>query len=473
MRRPTFIILCCIGFIVGVLLGYYFKFDLTIWWLLFVALALVSSVLIKGNIKIIPALMVMVILGLGIITLRIDKIAKTSISYKLFQQTSIEGTVVGDPYWDQERNYVFVVNKLIIDGKASEDSIKVKTFSSFAKEGNRVRLDGKIFPSQAKPGYVMSYAKVAVVDGSQPVMVKIKNKFYEGADIAIGGEPANFIKGVLVGARSSLSKNIQGTLNATGLSHVVAVSGYNLTILVVIFQRLLRKRWAWGSLILSLVFVWIFVVITGGSASILRAAIMASIFLVASYYGRPLSIFVCISLTAVVTLIINPTSIVEDVGWQLSFLSLTGIVVLAPVLQKFLPKKPKLLWEVIVITLAAQIATVPYLLYMFGKYSAVAFLANTLVMPIVPILMLFGFVLSILGLFMPNFAHMIGGILAKAINYIFEFLQALQSIDKLTIQFTPNLAALIIWYACLALIGLVVYHKRIAVSFQKKQELVK
>ena len=341
MRRPTFIILCCIGFIVGVLLGYYFKFDLTIWWLLFVALAIFSPVLIKGNIKIIPALMVMVILGLGIITLRIDKIAKTSISYKLFQQTSIEGTVVGDPYWDQERNYVFVVNKLIIDGKASEDSIKVKTFSSFAKEGNRVRLDGKIFPSQAKPGYVMSYAKVAVVDDSQPVMVKIKNKFYEGADIAIGGEPANFIKGVLVGARSSLSKNIQDTLNATGLSHVVAVSGYNLTILVVIFQRLLRKRWAWGSLILSLVFVWIFVVITGGSASILRAAIMASIFLVASYYGRPLSIFVCISLTAVVTLIINPASIVEDVGWQLSFLSLTGIVVLAPVIQKFLPKKPK------------------------------------------------------------------------------------------------------------------------------------
>lgn len=454
-------------------MGYYFKFDLSLWWIVFIVLALSSTLLTKGAIKILPALLTVLIVGISLMTLRINMTANSSVSYKLFQKTTVEGTVVGDPYWDQERNYVFVVNNLIIDGRASEDSIKVKTFSSFIKEGNRVRLEGKIFPSLAKPGYSMSYAKVIILDDSQPVLVKIKNKFFEGAEIAIGGEPANFIKGIIVGARSSLAKDLQGTLNATGLSHVVAVSGYNLTIIVVVLQRLLKRRWAWGSLVLCLTLIWVFVAITGGSASILRAAIMASVFLVAGYYGRPLSIFVCISLTAVATLAINPTSMVEDVGWQLSFLSLTGIVVLAPVLQKILPKKPKLFWEVVVITLAAQLATVPYLLYVFGKYSAVAFLANTLIMPIVPILMLLGFFASLLGLIMPNSAHLLGSILAAAINHIFELLRALQRIDRLTLQLSPSLLTLIIWYFCLFIVGIVVYHKRLPSSFQENQELIK
>lgn len=473
MRRPTLIILSCIGFILGILLGYYFKFDLNIWWFVFLIVSLASVFILSKKLKVISSFLMMLVLAIVIMTSRINYIAKNGISDKLFIKSSVSGKVTGDPYWDKDRNYVFTISNLKIDGKPRAESIKVKTFSSAVKEGNMVMVEGKIYPTMAKPGYVLTYAKVSVIDNSQPILVQAKNLLYKGADISIGGEPANFIKGILVGARTSLSQDLQDTLNSTGLSHVVAVSGYNLTILVVVLQKLLRKKWAWGSLVFSLVLVWSFVLLTGGSASILRAAIMASLFLIASYYGRAMSIFACISLTALITLLINPMALTEDVGWQLSFLSLTGIVVIAPALEKLLPKKPKTFFEIVSITLAAQIATVPYLLYLFGSYSAVAFIANTLIMPIIPILMLIGFVLAIMGLLLPEASVFLGSLVAQSVNYIFDFLKYLQYQQAFQIKSSPDLLVLGLWYFCILFVGLVVYNKGISSSFQKHQELVK
>ena len=473
MRRPTIILLAGSGFIIGILAGYYFRFETNYWWILFLMISLVGIFIVSKNYKFIPTCLMMVALGIVTITSRINYISQNGVSDKLFIKTSVVGRVVGDPYWDKDRNYVFTINEITIEGKQKADIIKVKTFSSAVKEGNLVKVEGKIYPSLAKPGYAMTYAKVSLLDKSQPFLVIIKNKLYQGADVAIGGEPANFIKGLLVGARTSLSQDSQDTLNSTGLSHVVAVSGYNLTILVVVLQRILKKKWAWGSLVLSLGLVWGFVLLTGGSASILRAAIMASVFLVASYYGRPLSIFACISLAAVITLMINPVAIAEDIGWQLSFLSLSGIVILSPVIEKVLPKKPRLFSEIIAITLAAQIATLPYILYLFGNYTLLAFVANTMIMPAIPILMLLGFISSILGLTVPNTSQIIGGVLFRIINYIFDFLKYLQSQEAFRINSQPSIVIIGIWYLCIVILGFIVYNKGMASSFQKSQELVK
>ena len=473
MRRPTLIILSCIGFILGILQGYNFIYEVSYLWFIFIFISIVSAILANNKYKFIPLFLMMFILGIICITGRINFISQNSISDKLFIKSKIEGVVIGDPYWDKDRNYVFTISDLKVDGKSKAESIKIKTFSSAVKEGNLVEVEGKLFPSLAKPGYVMSYAKINIINSTQPILVQVKNKLYSGADIAIGGEEANFIKGILVGARSSLAQDYQETLNSTGLSHVVAVSGYNLTILVVILQKLLRKKWAWGGLIISLVVVWGFCLLTGGSASILRAAIMASVFLIASYYGRPVSIFVCISLTALITLFINPFALADDIGWQLSFLSLTGIVLLSPALQKLLPKKPKLLFEVISITLAAQIATVPYILYIFGSYSTLAFLANTILMPFIPLLMLIGFMASILGLMLPGQSYILGGYISSLIKYIFDFLRYLQFQDAFKVSSPPSLFVIALWYLFILIIGLIVYNKGLVSSFQKHQELVK
>ena len=200
---------------------------------------------------------------------------------------------------------------------------------------------------------------------------------------------------------------------------------------------------------------------------------MASVFLVASYYGRDIGIFVCIAITAVITLLYAPSAVIDDIGWQLSFLSLTGIVVLSPAIQRLLPKKPKLLVEIVSITLAAQIATVPYLLYVFGSYSMVAFVANTVLMPLIPLLMLVGFTVSIMGLVAPNYAYILGRPIAGMINYIFDFLYYLQNKDSLRINYAPNITIIVSRYLLLVVIGFIVYSKGLSSPFQKHQELVK
>lgn len=476
MRRPTVIILCCIAFLVGTLLGYFFLFQPNKIWIAFSVFALFSAAIASKKTRSIPLLCIAVVAGITLITYHQNYKLTHGLSHSVYEKVEVVGTINGDPYWDKDKNYVFSIAGLKVNGVDKFGELKIKTFSAAGKEGNRVIVKGKIFPIRAKPGYQISYANVEILNSSQSFLVQTKQLLYSGADRALDQTTAGFIKGILVGARSSLPQTAQDTLNSIGLSHIVAVSGYNLTILVVILQRLLRKKWLWGSLMLSLILVWSFTLLTGGSASIVRAAIMATAFLVASYYGRPLSIFTCISLTAAITLLFNPAAAIEDIGWQLSFLSLTGIVILTPVIQKALPKKTKLLSELIAVTLAAQIATIPYILYLFGSYSVLALLANFIVMPIVPLLMLAGFMVALAGIFIPNYAYLLGQPINWVVGELFKFLTYLQAQQGFVVTNKPQIITLVIWYLCLAVFGVIVYHRRLTsplLTFQSPDQMLK
>jgi hypothetical protein len=134
-----------------------------------------------------------------------------------------------------------------VNGQAKTGELKVKTFSGTVAEGNTVKVAGKVFPTRAKPGYQISYAQVELLKAEQPFLVQLKQTFYKGIDRSLPDPTAGFVKGILVGARTSLPQASQDMLNGIGLSHVVAVSGYNLTILVVLMQRILKRKWRWGS----------------------------------------------------------------------------------------------------------------------------------------------------------------------------------------------------------------------------------
>jgi len=476
MRRPTLIIVSCLSYVLGIVAGYNFLFETNIYWLAFIILAITSSFLLKNIIKALPLVLAGFCLGIIMLNSHINTLAERGLSSYYYQKVEITGTVKGDPYWDEDKNYVFIISNVMVEGQNKYGEMRVKTFSSFAKEGYVVRVKGKLYPTLAKPGSQISFATVELLRVHTPPLVQIKNYFYSGLDRALNQDSANFMKGILIGSRSLLGKNIQDTLNSVGLSHIIAVSGYNLTILVVLLQRILRRRWAWGGLVLSLVVVWVFTLLVGASASITRAAIMATVFLIASYYGRPVGIFTCISLTAAITLAFNPTAVIEDVGWQLSFLSLLGIIIISPIIIKALPKKLTLLNEAIAITIAAQIATVPYLLFVFGKFSLASLISNIILMPIIPILMLVGFVVAIIGIFLPNHAYMLGAPINKAVELIFDFLKFLQSKSNLVVSIQPKIITLIAWYLALAMLGVIVYHRRLydeLFAFHNKPKMLK
>ena len=163
----------------------------------------------------------------------------------------------------------------------------------------------------------------------------------------------------------------------------------------------------------------IFMSLTGLSPSMLRAGLVTILSLITWYYGRKIHPFVLLPLAATITLIINPQFGWNDLGWQLSFLSFIGVIVLAPLLQKFFfgNKPPGTLRQIVGETLSAQIMTLPVLIAAFGAVSNVALIANVMILPFVPLAMLLVFVSGILSTI-----PLIGGLIAILATYLLKYM---------------------------------------------------
>jgi len=119
-----------------------------------------------------------------------------------------------------------------------------------------------------------------------------------------------------------------------GLTHIIAVSGYNLTIILHAGKRLLGKRSKRISTFLSLALIAVFLLLAGASASIVRAAIVSVLSIAAGYYGRTFKPLNLIVLAAAITAWANPVYVWSDVSWYLSFLAFYGVMVVSPLIQK-------------------------------------------------------------------------------------------------------------------------------------------
>jgi competence protein ComEC len=238
------------------------------------------------------------------------------------------------------------------------------------------------------------------------LMLGIKNKITTQMR-RLWPEPDNsLMAGILYGARSGLPADLTTNFSRTGVTHIVAVSGYNVSIIVVvlnaalIYLGLLRKQSFWMLVFLIVAFVFF----TGASASVVRAGVMAVIVLLSQYVGRLSAVGRVLVYAVVIMLFLNPYLLMWDAGFQLSFLSTLGLVYLSPVISTWVEKKMPVrnnyllgMQEVLLTTIAAIGATLPLIMYQFGRFSVVAPLVNVLVLWIIPWLMLFGFLSLILS----------------------------------------------------------------------------
>ena len=377
------------------------------------------------------------------------------------QKISVVGQVEGEPRWDEYRNYVFYLSDSVVDGVKVNGLVRIKAITGNVSEGQVVRASGKLKVGQGKAETYISFAQTEVVDRSKPINIQIKQIFTKGLQTTLPNDSAAFMSGILIGSRSALPKVLTDILIALGLSHIVAVSGYNLTILVGFLNKRFAKNWRWGGLVTSLWIILGFVIISGASASILRAGIMSAVFLVANHYGRRLNLIVCLCITAVVMILIQPQSILSDIGWQLSFLSLFGITMLAPKISKLLPSKPRLLNDILSVTLAAQIATAGLVIYKFDQISVLAPLSNLIIIPLIPSLMLLGVIAALFGLVLPQFAYLFfGRFIHIVFTTIFDFLTYLSKWQVSVIQFNNfSVWAVVIYYAVICIVALLVRSK--------------
>lgn len=236
----------------------------------------------------------------------------------------------------------------------------------------------------------------------QSALFRIKNGMVDNLRKVLPLDKAALASGILLGEREEFSDELKDAMAKSGTTHIVALSGYNVSIIAILISSLLgnfisRKK----SFYISIVAIIAFVLMTGAEASVVRAAIMGIIALVATQSSRIHSVRNAITLTAFAMLLFNPTLLVFDVGFQFSFLALLGLIYIEPRLralfgirrgQKISGWKNNLLQ-----TASAQIAVAPVALYTFGYISVFSLAANVLIMEFIPITMALAFLTAVSG----------------------------------------------------------------------------
>lgn len=215
-----------------------------------------------------------------------------------------------------------------------------------------------------------------------------KNWLVEQISDVLPEQEASLGTAYLLGEKDSLSTEFKDYLRIAGLSHIVVASGAHLSIIVGFVRKFFGKLSRRFGLIFGLIFVLIFMSLVGFTPSILRAGIMTFLSLAAWYVGRKFEPWKLILITAAITLLIDPR-LIADVGWQLSFASFAGIMLLGPSLIRYFygDKKPKFFGSMIITTLAANLLVAPISFYYFGSISLISVIANIIILPTLPFAM--------------------------------------------------------------------------------------
>lgn len=270
--------------------------------------------------------------------------------------------------------------------------------------------------------------ELLATDRGSPILsflFSLKERIVAVFQTTLPPQEAAFLSGITLGERAEFSKEFKEAMSRSGTTHLVALSGYNISILVLVMFSLLRYFFSppatfWTTLLIIIGFV----LMTGAEASVVRAAIMGSLILLAERVGRARSMRNIIALAALTMILANPNVLRFDIGFQLSFFALLGIVYLMPALRSFFMRDDKpdfgfLNWrENLLTTSSAQLAVIPLLLFYFQTFSLLSLVANILILELIPFLMLFGFMSGFSGLFFSPFSHLLALFIHIPLSYI-------------------------------------------------------
>jgi competence protein ComEC len=459
-RRTTLITIFCLAVLSGIGLARRINLGFEFWYPL---LVLPWLFLIKT--KNITALILVVALGLslglwrgGIYMQKLNEIKSLTT-----QKVTMTATATTDSTYGNRSQIEFIANKADLvypQHKPLAGNFKISGFGvPMVYRGDRVQVSGKLYPMRGSNQGRIAYAKLERTSTSNSPIHDITRKFNAGMQSALPEPQASFALGLLIGQRTNLPQDLVLALTAVGLVHIVAVSGYNLTIIVRGVGRL-RLGSKYQKLVVSLALIAIFILVTGFSASIVRAAIVSILSLWAWYYGRKIKPLVLISFAAALTGLWNPFYVWSDIGWYLSFLAFFGVLVIAPlVAARLFTRKPKLITMVVIETLAAEIMTLPLILMTFSQLSLVALLANVLVVPLVPLAMLLSTIAGAAGAIAPQLAGWLAWPARLLLTYMLDIVNLLSNVPSVFIRRSISLSYMVGIYIFVVAIVFIAHKK--------------
>jgi competence protein ComEC len=400
------------------------------------------------------------VLGAGRLLLAVPHFDETSLAtYNDAGWVALEGVVVGEP---DEREYhtnlrVRAERLALPDGTELEvDGLVLVKTGRYPQRyyGDRVRVEGfletpPVFEEFSYREYLARQSIHSLIQRAQVTLLAEKQanpllyhllafKRYAQSTIAnILPEPqAALLTGILLGVETGIPDELMDDFSATGTTHIIAISGFNITIIAGIFAGLARRlfgrrRATW----VAIAGVAVYTVFVGASAAVVRAALMGVLYLWARHLGR--ASFAPVSLAAATVLMtaLNPYTL-WDAGFQLSAAATAGLVLYTEPLERCFEraltrvtsaeraqKIVGLVSEALIVTLAAQVTTLPIILSTFGRLSLLTLLTNFLILPVQSYVMIFGGFAMLLGLAVQPLGQVAGWIAWVFLTYTIEMVR--------------------------------------------------
>jgi len=368
------------------------------------------------------------LIGFALGTFRMDLFASGGehavLDAHVGERVALVGEIVREPDPRALRT-LLTVRVSMVEGEEADGLVLVSAerFPIF-QYGDMVSVEGELtLPESFEgefgrtfdyPGYLasrgihhtVSFADVSLLlrgEGGMPLLphlYTLKAHFMRSIEDALPEPQAGLAEGLTLGVKRALGEDLEAAFRTTGIIHIVVLSGYNVTIVVEAVMRLLSFFFALRArIVFGVMAIVAFAFLVGLSATVVRASLMAVLVLVARATGRTYEVTRALVIAALAMLIWNPSLLVHDPGFQLSFLATLGLILVGPLIERRLGLLPTRLQvrEFVTATLATQLMVLPVLLYSIGELSLVSVPVNVLVLVAVPAAMLLTFFTAVAG----------------------------------------------------------------------------
>ena len=421
--RDKILFLSCFGFVLGVLIRSFVFVNISV--ILFLGILAFTiifffTLISKNKWGVISGIFILAF-SLGLLRFHIaDKSMPVFFEAQMDESVSLSGLVVDEPDF-RENNQKLTVE--VVAGNEQTRVLVTVDFSEYFKYGDSISFSGKLqkpenfvtdqgkefdyvnYLRKDKIQYLMSYPEVEIIERGGGNFIKralfaLKGKFLEKINYSIREPESLLMGGLILGERGAFDEDLRRALVDTGTIHIVALSGYNVTIVAEWIMKIfsfLPTNFAFGAGVLGIL---LFVIMSGGGSTAIRAGTMAVLALVARATGRNYDVARALVLAGVIMIFLNPFVLVFDVSFQLSFIATMAVIFLAPRIEKYfswVPERFKMR-DIVSVTLAAYLFVLPFILYKMGNLSLVALPANILILPFIPFTMALGFFTGLAGI---------------------------------------------------------------------------
>ncbi len=280
---------------------------------------------------------------------------------------------------------------------------------------------------------------------------------------SIGGNGAGLLQALILGDKSKIDPEIKSTFVDTGVIHVLAVSGLHVgyvLIILLFISRILRIPWGWNRLavIVGLLF---FVILTGAKPSVLRATLMTGLYILGPVVNRPVKIWNIIAAAGFFILLFTP-GYLFDLGFLLSFTAVISIVYFYNLFEKILPvrlrvssikNKPlKYIWGLFLVSLSAQIGTLPFTAIFFNRIPIISLIANIIIVPTIGVIVALGFIILMLG-WIPGIGFALGNAAWFLAEIIFTCAKLFSAVPFAYFDYSsPEISSVTLYIALLLII---------------------